>query len=273
MVLCHFFVEIGFMRLQVRDETVRRNIEIFKIILKRASHVADSLRVDERNQFFSAFIHKLNGEIRFSDLSSEPLDSRDWVVVSFSFSLPKNTEEWVSFEVVGTDGVLFSWDGFAPEALAALRETIKTILLMAKFLPRLQSLTSTLKELSKINVDSFLESLSAKDLIHEAWYQIDRVTAELLLRHQPAGTFLFRQDEYAKILERQLSLAHKEPIRCITLTYINSFERVSDLALVRNKMGWVIYDDDPSLRGPIYPSAKVLLDSLKKEIQSPLLNI
>ena len=258
------------MHLKIRDETVRRNIEIFKIILKRASH--STQQTEKHSEDFRAFVHRLNGEVRFVDLSSEPIDSKDWVVISFHFSLPKKDGDLASFEVSGSEYSLFSWDGFCPEALSILKETVKTIQLMAKFLPYIQSLNATFRELSQVNLDSFLDEIPTKDLIHEAWCQVTRQECERLLKQKPSGAFLFRQDEFASILESQLTRSHKRPTKCITLTYLDAKRRVVDFTLVKRKGGWIVYNDDPRLRGEIYPTVKSLLSSFDSALTVPILN-
>lgn len=258
--------------LKIRDETVRRNVEIFKIILKRAAHSTEVSQSEKKSHDFKAFVHRQSGEIRFSDLNSEPLDSKDWVLVSFYFSLPERGGEPITFEVSGSKHAIFSWDGFRPQALNILKETVKTVQLVAKFLPAMQNLASTFREFSQVNLDSFLDEIPSKDLIHEAWAQADHVECERILLEKPPGTFLFRQDEFAAILEGQLSEAHKRQVRCITLTYINSKRRVVDHTLVRKKEGWIVYDNDPCLRGAIYPTVKSLLDSFRSVLRAPLLS-
>jgi hypothetical protein len=261
------------MYLKIRDEIVRRNVEIFKIILKRASHSAEASQTEKKSQDFKAFVHRLTGEVRFTDLNSEPVDSSDWVVVSFYFSLPENGADSITFEVSGREDALFSWDGFQPQALDALKETVKTIQLMAKFLPALQSLSATFRDFSQVNLDSFLDEIPTKDLIHEAWRQVDHRQCEEILSKKPAGTFLFRQDEFAAILEGQLSEAHKKPLKCITLTYVNPMNRIVDTTLVKKKEGWIVYNDDPCLRGPVYPTVRSLLDSFREVLRVPLLSL
>jgi hypothetical protein len=258
------------MHLKLRDETVRRNIEIFKIILKRASHSIQ--QVEKQSEEFRAFFHRLNGEIRFIDLTSEPMDSKEWIVISLCFSLPKSDGDFISFEVLGGESSLFSWDGLRPEALSILKETVKTIQLMAKFLPYIQNLNATFRELSQVNLDSFLDEVPTKDLIHEAWSQVTREESEVLLKKKPVGAFLFRQDEFALILEGQLTKSHKRPMKCITLTYLDRMHKVVDYTLVKNKSGWTIYNDDPCLRGEVFPTVRALLGSFDSELTAPVLN-
>lgn len=261
------------MYLKVQDETVRRNIEIFKIILKRASHSVESFHSEKQGQDFKAFVHRLRGEIRFADFNSDPVDSKDWIVVSFHFSLPEKPGESVAFEVTDKEGAVFSWDGFQSQALLVLKETVKTIQLMAKFLPCIQNLSMTFREFSQINLDSFLDEIPAKDLIHESWYQSDRQECEKLLSQKKRGTFVFRQDEFAALLESALIQAHKKSIKCITLTYVGALHKISDITLVKKKEGWLIYNDDPCLRGCIYPTVRILLDRFRSVLKVPLLNL
>ncbi len=260
------------MYVKLQDETVRRNIEVFKIILKRASHAVDAMQAEKKEQEFKAFVHRIKGEVRFADLTAEPLDNRDWVLVYFRFGLPLNQKDPLYCEVLGSEGVVFSWDGFQEGALSVLKETIKTVQFMSKFLPSLQDLSRAFRDFSQINLDAFLEEVPAKDLIHEAWCQLDREECEKLLLQKSAGTFLFRQDFFTAILENLLSQAHQNQIKCITLTYIDAWQKVSDLTLVKKKEGWMIYNDDPCLRAVMYPTVRALLDRFKGVLKSPVLH-
>jgi hypothetical protein len=260
------------MYVKLQDETVRRNIEVFKIILKRASHSVDAMQAEKKDKEFKAFVHRIKGEVRFADLSAEPLDSKDWVLVSFRFSLPEVVKESLLCEVLGSEGVAFSWDGFHEGALSVLKETIKTIQFMSKFLPSLQNLAKAFRDFSQINLDAFLEEMPAKDLIHEAWCQLDLEECEKLLLQKSAGTFLFRQDFFTAILEKLLTQVHQKQIKCITLTYIDAWQKVSDLTLVKKKEGWMIYDDDPCLRSAMYPTVRALLERFKGVLKSPVLH-
>ena len=258
------------MYLKIQDATVRKNIEIFKIILKRESH--SNLQIKKTSEEVKAFINRINGELRFAELNSGPIDSTDWIVVSFHFSLPEKLGDPVAFEVLGSENSLFSWDGFLPQALTVLKETVKTMQLMAKFLPYIQNLNATFRDFSQINLDSFLDQMPSKDLIHEVWRLVDRVGCERLFMNKPIGSFLFRQDEFAAILEAQLSKAYKKPMKCITLTYLDLTRRGVDFTFVKRKEGWVVYNDDPCLRGALYPTVKSVLNHFKAVLLVPLLN-
>jgi hypothetical protein len=258
--------------LRIKNDIVRKNVEIFKIILKKAMQAQEDMNTTKITQHFNAFINRARGEIRFADLHTEPLDEKEWEAISFNFSAPKEAEESFSIEISDINEQCFSWKGFQPEAIVTLKETLKTIQFISKFLPRLKNLSAVLREFSLTNLDTFLDQLSTKDLIHEAWHSLTKQECEKLLMKQSPGVFLFRKDEFASILEDQLSLNHKEQIRCITLSYVSSFGKISDLTLVKRKKGWVIYNDDPTLEELIYPSARSLLESLRGTLKTPLLH-
>lgn len=261
------------MDVKLRDETVRRNVEIFKIILKRSSHAIETGASEKKEQFFRAFVHRRKGEIRFVDLSAEPLEEKEWILVSFRFFLPSQGEFGVSFEISEEEGILFSWDGLDPEALQVFKETVKTIQMVSKLLVRFHNLAAVFREFSQVNLDSFLEEIQTKDLIHEAWHQIDRVQCEKLFSDKHAGTFLFRQDEFALRLQNALMKNGRSAVKCLTLTYLDFAHRTVDVTLIKKKEGWLIYDNDPKLQGPLYPTVKALLGRFRGKLLLPLLNL
>ncbi len=261
------------MYLKVEDGIVRRNIEVFKIILKRASHAIHLNHVERKNEHFRAYVHRLTGEVCFNDVPDQNSHPQDWILVTFYFSLPEKSGDPLIFELAGRSGEVFSWDGLKPKALSILKETVKTIQFMLRFLPSLQNLPAMFKEISQVNVDSFLQEIPAKDLIHEAWHQINRLECEELLLTKKEGVFLFRQDEFAAVLEEQLSHSYKKQVKCVTLSYVDAQRKVVDLTLVKIKEGWMIYDGDPLLRGPLYLTIKMLLDHKKDVLSAPLLHL
>jgi hypothetical protein len=253
-----------------QDAIVRKNIEVFKIILKKASRLYD-VKSETHAQSFHAFIHRDRGEIRFASLSKDFLENREWAPISFQFFLPMEKEKGLSLQISNLDSSLFSWQGLEKNALSTLKETIKTMQFMANFLPRLSNLSAILREFSAINLDSFISKLSSKDLIHEAWHSLTKEECEYKLRDHEVGTFLFRKDPFATILEELLSEEHKESIKCITLSYVSSQNNVCDITCVQKKSQWLLYDDDPKLKGPLYPSIYALLHGLQHRLRMPLL--
>ena len=260
------------MQLKIQNDIVRKNVEIFKIILKRATQTQEESKTNKTTEHFKAFVHRSRGEIRFSDFTAEALEAQDWTLVSFQFSLPSCPEESFSIDIADTDNHSFSWDSFKPEAFSALKETLKTIQFISRFLPRLKNLSSLLREFSLMNLDTFLDQLSTKDLIHESWHSLNRIECEKLLLTHPPGMFLFRKDEFASLLEDQLTKEHKSSIQCITLSYVSSIKKISDLTLIKRPKGWIIYNNDPTLEGSVYPSIRSLFESLKGILKTPLLH-
>lgn len=251
------------MQLKIENETVRRNIEIFKVILKRSAQK----KQEGKSCVYKAFIHRVRGEIRFSEMDPADLQEKEWQPIAFSFSLPHDTHSCFDCKVDLEEQLVLD-----SQAMGVLKETIKTMQFIARFLPKINHLPAVLLEFSQLNLDSFLDHLATKDIIHEAWHQMDRVGCEKVLLSHPPGTFLFRKDVYAAILEEQLQDALSQEIKCITLSYVDTLKRVRDLTLVRRAEGWLFYNDDPSLLAPLYPSAGLLLESLKGVLKIPVLH-
>ena len=109
--------------------------------------------------------------------------------------------------------------------------------------------------ISKISHLTF--AASEEDVLLAAWHEVDRKGAEKLLRDSARGTFLFRRDEFAVELEKNIN--HK----CFTLTYLNSNQQVVDKTIAqKGKKNYQFYDDDPKLGGKKFPSLKALISSL-----------
>lgn len=112
-----------------------------------------------------------------------------------------------------------------------------------------------------------------RDIIHEAWHQVDRIGAEkLLLHHQTIGNYLFRKDPIAEQLEKRLSKEWKISIKCLTLTYLDPEEHVRDLTIVLKGDLWMFYDDSPNLKGQFYETVEELLATMDNVLSKPLLH-
>lgn len=253
-------------------DIVRKNIEILKIILNRVSQLyEDPSKSDSKAKSVVVFMHRIRGEIRFFDPYSDVIDPKEWTCLRFCFSPSPLIHESFSLDISNVEEKYFSWEDLGAEAFSALKETIKTIQFLSRFYPKLTNLSTTLKEFSITNVDSLLSRFAGKDIIHEAWFNLDKEHAETLLSTYPPGTFLFRKDPFASILEEQLSLSHKEKVVCLTLSFVTNSEQVCDKTLVKRSQGWTLYNDSPNLDGCCYPSIYSLLDSLRSYIHSPLI--
>ncbi len=98
--------------------------------------------------------------------------------------------------------------------------------------------------------------LEKQDLIIKTWHLIEREEAESVLEPEEVGTFLFRKDFYATLLENQLGYS------CVTLTYLQDVGRVMDLTIIEKKGRWLFFDGDPELRVPSFATLGELLESL-----------
>lgn len=116
-------------------------------------------------------------------------------------------------------------------------------------------------------------SSARKDIVHEAWHQVDRIGAEELLAGKSPGSFIFRKDEYASLLEEQFHASKSsERVICFTLTYREAHDHVVDRTIVCKNNRWFFYDDDPALQGPSYDSIYALLDNAGADLSFPVLN-
>ncbi len=255
------------------NEVVRKNVEIFKIILKRVSQLYETgSKADKTTQSVLVFLHRMRGEIRFFDHYAETLDPGEWTCVRFQFSPSDLSQESFSLDISNVNEKHFCWEDLQPEAFSNLKETINTIRFISKFLPKLKNFSAVLKEFSLTNVDTLFTPSPTQDIVHEAWHDLTRNECEALLLSRPKGTFLFRKDEFATVLEEQLSFTHKQKIRCITLSYHAPKNKVSDLTLVQNRKEWLVYNDDPALEEEGYPTLNSLLDSLRGVLGTPLIH-
>jgi len=256
------------MKLKVESDVVRKNVELFKVLLRKSSQQTTSNKILQ-GKIYKAFINKLSGELSFCDVSPEISASElsTWRPLSFRVFAPP--AESMKCEIV-EQNIASSADGVAPEAVKVLQETVKTIQLISRLLPRIQNLPRLFLEFSQVHLEVTGLKKGQYDIVHNSWHQVDRIETEALLGNKEIGTFIFRKDEYARILERELSKAHAEPIKCITLSYLHSTQKICDLTLVLVKQGWLVYNDDPTLDQPVYPDIEVFIDNMKGILVSPL---
>ena len=123
----------------LQNETIRKNIEIFKIILKRVTQLQENATgIHQDAQSVLVFLHRTRGEIRFFDPYAETLNPNEWTCVRFHFSPSPVSQESFSIEISNANGKHFSWEELAPDAFLNLKETIKTIQFISRFLPKLR---------------------------------------------------------------------------------------------------------------------------------------
>jgi len=101
-------------------------------------------------------------------------------------------------------------------------------------------------------------------------WNVSREEAEKLLSKEAIGTFLFRKDHYALVLQDILRRGLKVSLQCFTLTYLDPERIVRDRTVVYVHHTWMFYDDDPSLSGPAWDSVQGLLRSVEAVVRYPL---
>lgn len=100
-------------------------------------------------------------------------------------------------------------------------------------------------------------------LFEKAFYgSINRTEAETLLDGHKTGTFLFRIDPCATILEEELCFECGDEICCVTLAIAKEGGGVSEYILVQKDGLLQIYNDDPSLDGATVFSIEDLLQKV-----------
>lgn len=249
------------MKLSITSAIVYKNIKLFKQII--AKHLQDSCPQ------FTAYIHRQTGELLFQD-AIEPnrkLNLKVYKPLCIHFRAK------TGFEILEdeTNEVLFECADLAPAARHILSQLIATLNHFVLKTPHPENIKEVLEELSQADLEAPMPTHLAKDLIHEAWHDASRLEAEHLLEHKAVGTYLFRKDEYATLLEAQLSSRFRQPIKCITLTYLKPHDCVRDLTLASKNSHWYIYDDDPSLEETAYSDIDALLKDLQGDLTEPLL--
>ena len=241
--------------MRVQSEQVRRNLDLFRKITSESRKETDS----KLKASYSAWVNKQTGAIEYGPSAGR--DTSAWKPIRLELDLQAH-------EAVVFDGEKkeFESGDLLPQAFHIVQETLR-------ILKGLTTQVDDLKEFSHLDVTTALMSEPNRDMIHEAWHQVDRIGAEkLLLHHHTEGNYLFRKDPVAQQLEGQLCEEWKMPIKCLTLTYLDPEERVRDLTVVFKENLWTFYDDNPNLIGRWYSSIEELLATMDSVLSRPLLH-
>lgn len=255
------------MKIVIRDKKVRQNIELFKQLINRQGQKGEEV-FQAAKKGYKAFINRKTGELRFSELNEKTGLSEDWKAVVIQVH-PK--EEAGVFEVVAVDEKgTFDISQLGKEAYSLLAETFRVLNQLAYDPQHRKDLFWVLRQIAILDFVISEEEEGERNLIHDAWYSVDRIEAEKLLSGTEVGTYLFRKDEYAKDLEDTLNQTFPYPVTCITLTYCDENEKISEKTLVYAEGTWRFYDDDTTLSGQSYENVKALLATQGKKLKFPL---
>lgn len=254
------------MKIVILDRKVHQNLALFRhLIHRQAERMRKFFRVAKKS--YRAFVNCKTGELQFADLIDKKELSKDWKPIIIQ--LRPNREG--AFEVV-TPGNNASFDcsDFTKEGYTLFSKTLN-ILNQVAFHPK-QSKNPfwILRQVAHIDFILSEEEEGRRNLIHEAWHNVDRSHAEYMLKDRRPGTYLFRKDEFAVILEDQLNEDLTDPVICITLTYRDWEDKISEKTLILWKGKWSFYNDDVELNEPSFDTVQELLATMKDELSSPL---
>ncbi len=250
------------MKLPVHFSAVKNNIELFSLILGK--HFED-LRKKQKHYHYHGYIHRSSGNVNFEELCDPAkINDHDWKKICFRIRVPENEEDGV-FEVLdeAENEDSFTIDDTSQEANYMVEQTLRALNLASKSVNNYRDLYQIFDAITHLEIE-YIEKENDKDIIESSWFDVDRLGAEQLLLNNIVGTYLFRKDLYATILEKQL------PIQCITLTYLAPRGKIVDFTLINKDERWLIFNDDLTFSGPSFPNISTLVDSLGPILGSPL---
>jgi len=259
------------MRIQILDEPVRQNVELFLDIMRRVKKKQAATMLPQE-KVFNAWLNRNTGQLSFA-LSGEEshfLGKKEWRPISFSYNYDLQNGE-IQFTVQDADMESNAFDSkdIQPTAMRVLRDTMKVFHQIGEQLKGPSDFETKIAVLAKANIVSEISHVDRSILI-DTWHPSDRMQAEDILKGKPAGTYFFRKDPYAEILEKQLQRQLGEKILCFTLTFSSEHHKISDYTLVHSDSTWQIYNDDPSLQQKRYAELKEVIDAHKRELKYPL---
>jgi hypothetical protein len=258
------------MRIKIVDEPVRQNVELFLEILRRTKKKQISQPLPQE-KVFNAWLNRTTGQLFFADIreGSTVIGKKDWRPISFSYQYaPENGE--IQFLVQDADAkkLAFDREDIEPLAMRILQDTMKIFNQICQQLKGPSDLDTKIAVLSKLTIESEVSHVD-RNIIFDAWHPADRMGAEDLLKDKPAGTYLFRKDEFAEILEKQLELSLGKKVKCFTLTFSGEDRKISDYTMVHVDGKWQIYNDDPSLEQKMFVDLKEIIADHKDELKYP----
>jgi hypothetical protein len=235
-------------KFHIQNETVRMNIAL---IVDSTRH---QRRLNQRRQSLEFVIDLKTGKL--SLLPTTPVDHR---VIQIHLDLDQQ-------QVYVTDtrnAKEFNLEEMAPQGRQVLAETchcLKTALMQLH----------DINEFTHVEFDPSVEKIVDRNFVQEAWHVVEREEAELMLLNTKPGTYLFRKDRFAGLMEEMLSAAKRSRIRCFTLCYLDPSKQVRERTIVNWNSHWLFYDDDPTLSGHYFESLEHLLTSMRTVLKIPL---
>lgn len=250
------------MQITVKDRVVKHNLELLKDLLHRA-----------KQEKFKAWIETTTGEIRTKPPSGGPKKESAWVAVQIHLQLsPSELESGLCIDEDTKKGEkVFNFEGWTTRARHAVLETCHAINNKLAAMPRAEK-GEFLERFASAQI-SLLAQRKEKheqEFIQEAWHDLDREGAEVALENHRKGTYLFRKDPFAEVLEAALQSRFGKSPYCITLTYLDEMSIVRDKTLVFKDKRILVYDDDPQLLEPRYATIEEAMHHIDPLISIPL---
>ncbi len=254
------------MKVVILNKDVRRNIELFRQLVHRQGQKREQL-LQSIKKGYKAFINLKTGQLKFPELKEGNFSREEWKAVIIELHPTKEG----AFDVVSADGKeVFDVAELKSAAYELFVKTLKTLNELTYDPKHVRDALWILRQFAQIDFVLSDQEEGVRNLVHDAWYNVDRLEAEELLSGKVFGTYLFRKDLFAQDLEDTINETSFSPVTCITLTYTEKNDKISEKTLVYKEGKWLFYDDDPTLSGHGYDSVKELLEKKAKMLQQPL---
>jgi hypothetical protein len=255
------------MKILVMDKEVHKNIALFRhLILKQIEKRKEEF-YQIANKAYRAFVNCKTGELSFPDLEKKRIFSSEWKPIIIQL----HPNGMGAFEIIAPEKEeVFGCEDFSKKAYALFTKTIHILNQIVYDPKQGNNPFWVLRQLANIEFLLSEEEEGKRNFIHEAWHQVDREEAEQLLMHAPIGTYLFRKDPFAELLEDQLNEEGTEPVLCLTLSYRIDEDKIAEKTLVLKAGKWRFFDDDIDLSSKGFDTVTQLVQTLASEVKFPV---
>ncbi len=237
-------------KLHIQNETVRMNIALIIDTIRHQRKLPQ--RHSEQRQKTLAFTIDLKtGELREASMEGKSIE----IHLDLDKQQVRVTEK--------PDAKQFNLEVMDPKGRKVLSETCHYLKSALMYL-------HDIHEFSHIEFEPSVQEIMGRDFIQEAWHAVEREDAEMMLLNTEPGTYLFRKDHFAAVMEEIISAAKRLRVRCLTLSYLDLEGQVREKTIVTWKDHWLFYDDDPTLSGRYFESLEHLLSSMGAVLKRPL---